>query len=67
VVAVEPSQYWEITREDLEDFLNNYNAAGIMLMIGLATTLSQRIRGITAKLAEQADINKFRDMTVDFE
>jgi hypothetical protein len=38
-----------------------------MLMIGLATTLSQRIRGITAKLAEQADINKFRDMTVDFE
>jgi CRP-like cAMP-binding protein len=67
VVAVEPSQYWVISREDLEDFLNNYNAAGIMLMIGLATTLSQRIRGITAKLAEQADINKFRDMTVDFE
>lgn len=67
VVAVEPSQYWVISREDLEDFLNNYNAAGIMLMIGLATTLSQRIRGITAKLAEQADINKFRDMTLDFE
>ncbi len=66
VAAVESSQYWAITREDLEDFLNNYNSAGIMLMIGLATTLSQRIRGITAKLAEQADINKFRDMTVEF-
>ena len=67
VVAVEPSQYWVITRQDLEDFLNNYNSAGIMLMIGLATTLSQRIRGTTAKLAEQADINKFREMTVEFE
>lgn len=67
VVAVEPSQYWVIDRHDLEEFLNNYNSAGIVLMIGLATTLSQRIRGITAKLAEQADINKFRDMTVDFE
>ena len=67
VAAVEPSQYWAITREDLEDFLNNYNSAGIMLMIGLATTLSQRIRGTTAKLAEQSDINKFREMTVEFE
>lgn len=67
VVAVEPTQYWEITRDDLEEFLNNYNAAGIILMIGLATTLSQRIRGITAKLAEQADINKFREMTVELE
>lgn len=67
VVAVEPTQYWVMSREDLEVFLNNYNAAGIMLMIGLATTLSHRIRKITAKLTEQAEINKFRDLTVEFE
>ena len=67
VIAVEQTQYWVINRQDLEEFLNNYNSAGIVLMIGLANTLSKRIRGMTEKLAEQADINKFRDMTLEFE
>lgn len=55
VVAAEPSHYWEITRERLEEFLNTHNAAGIVLMIGLASTLGRRIRGITQKLAELSD------------
>ena len=67
VIAVEQTQYWVINRQDLEEFLNNYNSAGIVLMIGLANTLSKRLRGMTEKLAEQADINKFRDMTLEFE
>lgn len=54
VFAVEPSHYWEITRERLEEFLNANHAAGIVLMIGLASTLGRRIRLITHKLAEQA-------------
>ena len=55
VVASEPSHYWEITRERLEEFLNTHHAAGIVLMIGLASTLGRRIRGITQKLAEQSE------------
>lgn len=55
VVAAEPSHYWEITRERLEEFLNANHGVGIVLMIGLASTLGRRIRGITQKLAEQAE------------
>lgn len=56
VVAKEPSQYWVITRERLEEFLNSNHEAGIILMIGLASTLGQRIRGITKKMVEQAGL-----------
>lgn len=55
VVASEPSHYWEITRERLEEFFNTHHAIGIVLLIGLASTLGRRIRGITQKLAEQTE------------
>lgn len=55
VIASEPSHYWEIKRERLEEFLSTHHEAGIVLLIGLASTLGRRIRGITQKLAEQAD------------
>lgn len=58
VVATEPSRYWEITRERLEQFLNSGNTAAIILLIGLASTLGQRIRGITQKLAAQTEKSK---------
>lgn len=59
VVASEPSRYWQITRERLEEFMNNHNLPAVILLIGLASTLGQRIRGITKKLAEQSEKAKF--------
>lgn len=61
VVAVEPSQYWEIKRADLEDFINNYPSSGIVMLIGIATTLGKRIRSLTAKLEEQVELGKIRE------
>lgn len=58
VVAIEESQYWAITRENLEEFINNHPASGILLLIGLATTLSRRIRDVTKKFVEQTELNK---------
>ena len=59
VVASEPCQYWQITRDKLEEYLNNHNLPAVILLIGLASTLGQRIRGITKKLAEQTDKAKY--------
>ena len=61
VVAVEPSQYWEILRADLEEFINNYPNAGTIMLIGIASTLGRRIRSLTAKLSEQAELSKIRE------
>ena len=61
VVAIEPSQYWAIPRVDLEDYINNYPQAGIQLLIGLAATLSRRLRGTTQKLTEQAEMQAVRE------
>lgn len=61
VVAIEPSQYWMITRADLEDFINNYPAAGIQILIGVAGTLGRRLRGLTKKLAEQTELSSIRN------
>ncbi|MFM8830069.1 MAG: cyclic nucleotide-binding domain-containing protein [Spartobacteria bacterium] len=49
VEAVEPSEYWVITRDAFEKFINKNHAAGSILLIGLATTLSKRIRSLTEK------------------
>lgn len=58
VVAVEECQYWVISRDNLEEFINNHPSSGILLLIGLSTTLSRRIREVTRKLAEQTELNK---------
>lgn len=58
VVAVEECLYWVITRDNLEEFINNHTSAGILLLIGLSTTLSRRIREVTRKLAEQTELSK---------
>jgi CRP-like cAMP-binding protein len=65
VVAVKESQYWVITRDNLEEFINNYPSAGILLLIGLSTTLSRRIREVTRKLAEQTELTKLRESMKD--
>ena len=58
VVAVEECLYWVITRDNLEEFINNHTSAGILLLIGLSTTLSRRIREVTRKLVEQTELSK---------
>lgn len=65
VVAVQDCQYWEITRDNLEEFINNYPSAGILLLIGLATTLGRRIREVTRKLAEQTELTRLRESLMD--
>lgn len=49
VEAVEPSEYWVITRDAFEKFINKNHSAGSVLLIGLAMTLSKRIRELTEK------------------
>jgi hypothetical protein len=49
VEAVKPSEYWVITREAFESFINKNHAAGSVLLIGLAMTLSKRTRHLTEK------------------
>ena len=61
VIAIEPSQYWMITRADLEDFINNYPGAGIQILIGVAATLGRRLRSVTKKLAEQTELASIRN------
>jgi len=61
VVTIEPSQYWMITRQDLEDYINTYQEAGIRILIGVAGTLGRRLRGVTKKLAEQTELSKLRN------
>jgi CRP/FNR family cyclic AMP-dependent transcriptional regulator len=61
VVSIEPSQYWMITRQDLEDYINTYQEAGIRILIGVAATLGRRLRGVTKKLAEQTELSKLRN------
>jgi len=60
VVAIDPSQYWVITRADLEEYINNYPEAGIQLVIGVASTLSKRLRGVTKRLMEESEMAAVR-------
>lgn len=58
VEAVGLSEYWVITREAFERFINQNHAAGSVLLIGLAMTLSKRIRGLTEKHVKVAKSTK---------
>ena len=60
VVVREPSQYWVIDRENLEQFLSTYQEAGILLLIGIASTLSRRLRGVTGRLMEESQLANVR-------
>lgn len=51
VITVEETQYWEISRQELEKFINKNTSAGSVLLIGLAATLGRRIREVTSKHA----------------
>lgn len=60
VMVIEPAQYWVATRADVEDFINNYPEAGVQIVVGVATTLSKRLRVVTKKLMEEAEMAEVR-------
>lgn len=51
VVAAESSEYWEITRDAFEAFINESRSTGTAILVALAATLGHRIR----KSAESLD------------
>lgn len=60
VVVIEPAQYWVATRSDLEVFINNYPEAGVQIVVGVASTLSRRLRTVTRKLMEESEMAEVR-------
>lgn len=58
VEAVETSDYWIITRDDFEKFINKHHAAGSVLLIGLAMTLGKRVRELSEKQAASPKVKK---------
>ena len=52
VVAVQPSEYWEITREAFEKFINDSRGTGSAILIALAATLGRRVRQSTEGLQQ---------------
>jgi len=60
VIVRETAQYWVIDRENLQQFLSTYPEAGIQLLIGIASTLSRRLRGITGRLMEESQLANLR-------
>ena len=51
VTAVEFSQVWMITRQSLEDFMNEYPLPAAHLLVGIGKTLARRLRDVNEKIA----------------
>ncbi len=56
VMVIEDAQFWSVTRGDLEQFISTYPEAGVQLVVGVAATLSRRLRGVTRKLMEESEM-----------
>ena len=56
VTAVEFSQVWRIDRASLEDFMNVSPLPAAHLLIGIANTLSRRLRDTNEKVATMGQI-----------
>lgn len=52
VVAAVDSEYWEITRDAFEKFINDSRSAGSTLLVSLAATLGARVRQTSAAAAQ---------------
>lgn len=52
VVAQEFSQVWKANRNDIDDFVSAYPAAGAGLLDGILTVMCRRIRQMNSKIAE---------------
>ena len=56
VIVRERAQYWIISRKDLEEFMNTYPQPGIQIVVGLAGILCRRLRSVTKKLMDEAQL-----------
>ena len=52
VVSQEFSQVWKANRQDIDDFVKAYPAAGAALIEGILTVMCRRIRHMNNKIAE---------------
>ena len=55
VRAASQSEIWSIDRPGIEDFLNVRPLAGTAVLVGIATLLSRRLRGVTARLVGKSE------------
>ena len=51
VTALEFSQVWKISRDSLEDFVNEYPLPAAHLLVGIGKTLARRLRDVNEKIA----------------
>jgi CRP-like cAMP-binding protein len=56
VIVIEQAQYRAVNRTDLEQYINNYPQAGIQVVVSLASLLSRRLRSVTRRLMEEAEL-----------
>lgn len=55
VRAVTPTQIWHIERAALNDFFQTYPEASVTLAVHIASILSRRLRGLSAKLEDKVE------------
>jgi CRP-like cAMP-binding protein len=53
VRAVTPTQIWQVERPALIDFFQAYPEASVTLTVQIASVLSRRLRGLSAKLEDK--------------
>ena len=51
VTALEFTQVWKISRDSLEDFVNEYPLPAAHLLVGIGKTLARRLRDVNEKIA----------------
>lgn len=56
ITPLQPSVVWRLSLQQLEFLMNNNHKLGGMLLIGLATILSQRLRAMNKKYVDAARV-----------
>ena len=57
VTAQEFSQIWKANRNDIDQFVKAYPAAGASLLDGIVTVMCRRIRNMNEKLADSESVD----------
>jgi len=55
VTAIDPSQLWLITRDELQAYINGYPESSNRLLISIATLLAGRLRSVSSKLVDKVE------------
>ena len=57
VTAQEVSQIWKASRNDIDEFIKAYPAAGASLLAGIIAIMSRRVRQMNDKIADAEGVN----------